>query len=44
MSDVLQETHVTEAVIDFTPHQRIKLHVSDARRGFGVTLQRQVFE
>lgn len=39
LSDVLQDNHVTEAVSDITPHQ----FVLDARRGFGVILQRQVF-
>lgn len=45
LSDVLQETHVTEAVPDIAPpHQHIKLFVSGARQGFGVILLRQVFE
>lgn len=44
LSDVLQENHVTEAVTDITPHQHTELYVLDARRGFGVILQRQVFK
>lgn len=44
LSDVLQENHVTEAVTDITPHpQHTELYVLDARRDFGVILQRQVF-
>ncbi len=45
LSDVLQEAHVTEAAPDIAPlRQRIKLFVSGARQGFGVILQRQVFQ
>lgn len=43
LSDVLQENHVTEAVTDITPHHT-ELYGLDARRGFGVIPQRQVFK
>jgi len=44
LSDVLQENQVTESVSDITPHQHAELYGLDALRGFGVILQRQVFQ